>query len=65
MSFISTLTWRCIELQGFLESPDVSEEDKSNLILKHLDSLEECSRDVFPEFESGESFFHKHSEITY
>ena len=54
MSFISTLTWSCIELQSFIENPDVKEEEKKNLILKHLISLEEdSSRDVFPEFESG------------
>jgi hypothetical protein len=56
MSFISTLTWSCIELQNFIEDPNVKEQEKKDLILKHLNSMEEgSSRDVFPEFESGMS----------
>ena len=56
MSFISTLTWSCIELQNVVEDPNVKEEEKKDFILKHLNSLEEDSRrDVFPEFESGVS----------
>jgi hypothetical protein len=34
----------------------VKEQEKKDLILKHLNSMEErSSRDVFPEFESGMS----------
>jgi hypothetical protein len=56
MSFISTLTWSCIKLQNFIEDPNVKEQEKKDLILKHLNSMEEgSSRDVFPEFESGMS----------
>ena len=55
MSFISNLTWSCIEIQSVIENPDVSEAEKDAVVLKHLSSLEECNREVFPEFESGES----------
>jgi thiol-disulfide isomerase/thioredoxin len=58
MSFISTLTWSCIELQNLVENPNVKEEEKKDMILKHLNSMDEDnSRDVFPEFESGVSSF--------
>lgn len=53
MSFISTLTWSCIELQGHIEDSEVKEEEKSHLILKHLNSVEEKTREVFPEFQPG------------
>lgn len=55
MSFISTLTWSCIKLQGLIENPELEEEEKNNLVLNHLNSVEESSRDVFPEFQPGES----------
>ena len=59
MSFISELTWKCIELQGSLENPEISEEVKNDLIVKHFDSLEGSAskRDTFPEFGTGESYF--------
>lgn len=57
MSFISTLTWSCIEIQSVIENPDVSEAEKNASILKHLSSLEECTdREAFPEFDLGESW---------
>ena len=55
MSFTSNLTWSSIEIQNVIENPDVSEAEKDAVVLKHLSSLEECNREVFPEFESGES----------
>ena len=53
MSFISTLTWSCIELQSVIENADISEDEKSDAILKHLKSTDDCDREPFPEFESG------------
>jgi hypothetical protein len=43
-----------MELQGSLESSDVSEDEKTTLILRHLKETEECAnREIFPEFETG------------
>ena len=43
-----------MQLQGLLESSDVSEDDKTALILKHLKETEESgNREIFPEFEAG------------
>lgn len=57
MSFISTLTWSCIKLQGLIKNPELEEEEKNNLVLNHLNSVEESSRDVFPEFQPGWEWF--------
>lgn len=53
MSIVTTLTWSCIQLQSFLENNDVSEEEKNDLVQKHLSSVEELTREPFPDFEAG------------
>ena len=54
MSFVSTLTWTCMELQGSLENPGLSEDEKQALVFRHLKETEQCSnREAFPDFQSG------------
>lgn len=57
MSVVTTLTWSCIQLQAFLESEDVTEEEKVDLVQKHLVSVEELIREPFPCFETGKYIF--------
>ena len=53
MSFTSVLTWKCIELQSFVENHELGREEKANLIEKHLISMQKCDREDVPEMDPG------------